>query len=77
MFLRMTVLLYLQMLNWIRENRQEFLVNYTEIGHDSATAEELEEEHRNFESSCMVSKRDKSVIVYDWFKGLYWIVCQL
>lgn len=53
---------HLQMLNWIKENRQEFLLNYSEIGHDSVTAEELEEEHRNFESSCMVST-DKSVIL--------------
>ncbi|XP_067020221.1 kalirin-like isoform X6 [Acropora muricata] len=41
------------MLSWIAENRQEFLLNYTEIGDDAATAEELEDEHRNFEASCM------------------------
>ena len=54
---------HLQMLNWIKENRQEFLLNYSEIGHDSATAEELEEEHRNFESSCMVSIKITSVLI--------------
>lgn len=44
------------MLTWIAENRQEFLLNYTEIGEDATTAEELDDEHRNFEASCMVRK---------------------
>ena len=44
------------MLTWITENRQEFLLNFTEIGQDANTAEELEDEHRNFEASCMVSR---------------------
>ncbi|XP_020600716.1 triple functional domain protein-like isoform X7 [Orbicella faveolata] len=42
-----------KMLLWIRENRQEFLLNYTEIGNDTTSAEELEDEHQNFQSSCM------------------------
>lgn len=42
------------MLLWIAENRQEFLLNYSEIGHDTASAEELQDEHQNFETSCMV-----------------------
>ncbi|XP_068751668.1 kalirin-like isoform X6 [Montipora capricornis] len=42
-----------KMLTWITENRQEFLLNFTEIGQDANTAEELEDEHRNFEASCM------------------------
>jgi len=46
----------LQMLLWIKENRQEFLLNYTEIGNDTTSAEELEDEHQNFQSSCMVSE---------------------
>lgn len=49
------------MLSWIAENRQEFLLNYTEIGDDAATAEELEDEHRNFEASCMVRKSSQCV----------------
>lgn len=44
----------LQMLAWITENRHEFLLNYAEIGNDISSAEELQDEHRNFESSCMV-----------------------
>ena len=43
------------MLQWIRENWQEFSLNYAEIGDDATSAEELQDEHRNFESSCMVS----------------------
>ncbi|XP_032241354.2 triple functional domain protein isoform X5 [Nematostella vectensis] len=42
-----------KMLKWIKENREDFLINYSEIGNDTESAEELEEEHRNFESSCM------------------------
>ena len=57
----------LQMLLWITENRQEFLLNYTEIGHDTASAEELQDEHQNFETSCMV--RDiwfKATVQFCW-----------
>ncbi|CAH3018961.1 unnamed protein product [Porites evermanni] len=42
-----------KMLAWITENRHEFLLNYAEIGNDISSAEELQDEHRNFESSCM------------------------
>jgi len=59
---KLKLIFHLQMLNWIKENRQEFLLNYSEIGHDSATAEELEEDHRNFESSCMVGF-DRSILL--------------
>lgn len=45
-----------QMLVWIRENHQEFLLNYAEIGNDTTSADELQEEHRNFQGSCMVSQ---------------------
>ena len=50
------------MLTWIAENRQEFLLNYTEIGEDAATAEELEDEHQNFEASCMVRKSSQCIV---------------
>ena len=43
------------MLQWVKDNRHEFLLNYTEIGNDTDSAEDLQEEHRNFESSCAVS----------------------
>ena len=49
------------MLEWIRENRQEFLLNYTEIGHNTPQADDLLEEHRNFESSCLVSQNTSIV----------------
>ncbi|XP_066016290.1 kalirin isoform X11 [Pocillopora verrucosa] len=42
-----------KMLVWIRENHQEFLLNYAEIGNDTTSADELQEEHRNFQGSCM------------------------
>ncbi|RMX44249.1 hypothetical protein pdam_00005281 [Pocillopora damicornis] len=45
-----------KMLVWIRENHQEFLLNYAEIGNDTTSADELQEEHRNFQGSCMVSQ---------------------
>lgn len=60
------------MLLWITENRQEFLLNYTEIGDDTSSAEELQDEHRNFESSCMV--RDE-INLHLW--GLYLNVVEL
>lgn len=61
----------LQMLLWIRENRQEFLLNYTEIGNDTTSAEELEDEHQNFQSSCMVSEFNFQqstwkIIIFQW-----------
>ena len=43
------------MLSWINENRTEFLCNYTEIGDDTQYAEELREEHKQFEENCGVS----------------------
>lgn len=43
-----------QMLQWIRENRHEFLVDFTEIGDDLEVAEELREEHKQFEENCGV-----------------------
>ena len=42
------------MLAWILENRNEFLCNYTEIGEDLEIAEELREEHKQFEDNCGV-----------------------
>lgn len=43
------------MLDWIQDNRDEFLYHFTEIGEDSAYAEELREEHKQFEENCFVS----------------------
>ena len=45
------------MLTWIMDNRSEFMYNYTEIGEDLEMAEELKEEHKQFESNCGVSER--------------------
>ena len=42
------------MLQWIRENRHEFLTDFTEIGDDLEVAEELREEHKQFEENCGV-----------------------
>lgn len=44
------------MLDWIQDNRDEFLCHFTEIGDDSTYAEELREEHKQFEENCFVSK---------------------
>ena len=52
------------MLKWIRENRQEFLLNYTEIGHNTPQADDLLEEHRNFESSCLVSQHILLIVTF-------------
>ncbi|XP_057304422.1 triple functional domain protein-like isoform X4 [Hydractinia symbiolongicarpus] len=41
-----------KMLTWIHENRNEFLYNFTEIGEDLEMAEELREEHKQFEENC-------------------------
>lgn len=64
------------MLVWIRENHQEFLLNYAEIGNDTTSADELQEEHRNFQGSCMVSqvlgsKLGNSDIISKQFSCIY------
>ena len=41
-----------KMLAWIMENRQDFLCNFSEIGEDLEVAEELCEEHKQFEETC-------------------------
>ena len=45
----------LQMLDWIQDNREEFLCHFTEIGEDLDYAVELREEHKQFEENCGVS----------------------
>nr|XP_006819273.1 PREDICTED: kalirin-like [Saccoglossus kowalevskii] len=42
-----------KMFDWISHNRELFLVNYTEIGHSTPVARELQEEHKNFTSLSM------------------------
>ena len=44
----------LQMLEWIQDNRDEFLCHFTEIGEDLEYATELREEHKQFEENCGV-----------------------
>lgn len=51
------------MLTWIQENRNEFLYNFTEIGEDLELAEELREEHKQFEENCGVSINYNSCFV--------------
>ena len=43
------------MLDWIQDNREEFLCHFTEIGEDLDYAVELREEHKQFEENCGVS----------------------
>lgn len=43
------------MLDWIQDNRDEFLCHFTEIGEDLEYALELREEHKQFEENCGVS----------------------
>ncbi len=46
---------FLQMLAWMQENRAEYLLNYTDIGEDLESVEEIREEHKQFETNCVVS----------------------
>ena len=43
------------MLAWIQENRAEYLQNYTDVGEDLESIEEILEEHKQFEANCVVS----------------------
>eukprot|EP00794_Sanderia_malayensis_P017296 gene17296-19027_t len=42
-----------KMLAWIQENRTEYLLNYTDIGEDLETIDEIIEEHKQFEANCV------------------------
>ena len=42
------------MLDWIQDNKDEFLCHFTEIGEDLEYAVELREEHKQFEENCGV-----------------------
>ena len=59
------------MLQWIRENRHEFLVDFTEIGDDLEVAEELREEHKQFEENCGVGWLQQVYSIPHHFPFLY------
>ena len=43
------------MFEWISHNRELFLVNYTQIGHNHKMSQELQTEHGQFAVNSMVS----------------------
>lgn len=44
------------MLAWIQENRAEYLESYSDIGEDLESVEDLEDDHKQFEANCVVSR---------------------
>ena len=43
------------MFDWLYHNREEFLVNYVEIGHSFPESKDLQESHSQFTVACQVS----------------------
>lgn len=46
----------LQMFDWVYHNREEFLVNYVEIGHSYQVSKDLQETHSQFTIACQVKQ---------------------
>lgn len=51
---RLNTNLNFQMFDWVYHNREEFLVNYVEIGHSYQVSKDLQEAHSQFTVACQV-----------------------
>ena len=43
------------MFDWVSNHKEQFLISYTQIGNDHATAAELQNQHGQFSMNAMVS----------------------
>ena len=49
------------MFDWMFQSREEFLLNYFDIGNAHATSKELQEDHKHFSLSSMVTDFHHSI----------------
>lgn len=52
-----------QMFDWMYQSREEFLLNYFDIGNTHGTSKELQEDHKHFSLSSMVIDISMIIII--------------